>query len=131
MFESVIGFTIKIFGGDGEMITKQEFVNIINRLRNYNDLQNKIDELFENNIDNQEMDFMNAGSICIGHETIVVKLLENMFNDRGNWISWWLYEQDYGRSVRIDDVFNEEIGKFVDLTTPEKLYDYLIEEMEE
>ena len=41
------------------MITKQEFVNIINRLRNYNDLQNKIDELFENNIDNQEMDFMN------------------------------------------------------------------------
>ena len=53
-----------------------------------------------------------------------------MFNDRGNWISWWLYEQDYGRSVRIDDVFNEEIGKFIDLTTPEKLYDYLIEEME-
>ena len=113
------------------MITKQEFVNIINRLRNYNDLQNKIDELFENNIDNQEMGFMNAGSICIGHEPVVVKLLENMFNDRGNWISWWLYEQDYGRSVRIDDVFNEEIGKFVDLTTPEKLYDYLIKEMEE
>ena len=113
------------------MITKQECVNIINRLRDYNDLQDKIQELFKDNIDNQEMDFMNAGSICVGHETIVVKLLENMFNDRGNWISWWLYEQDYGRSVNIDDVFDEEIGKFVDLTTPEKLYDYLIKEMEE
>ena len=113
------------------MITKQEFVKIINRLRDYNDLQDKIQELFKDNIDNQEMDFMNAGSICVGHETIVVKLLENMFNDRGNWISWWLYEQDYGRNVNIDDVFDEEIGKFVDLTTPEKLYDYLIKEMEE
>ncbi len=113
------------------MITKQKFVKIINRLRDYNDLQDKIQELFKDNIDNQEMDFMNAGSICVGHETIVVKLLENMFNDRGNWISWWLYEQDYGRSVNIDDVFDKEIGKFVDLTTPEKLYDYLIKEMEE
>ena len=110
------------------MITKQEFVKIINRLRDYNDLQDKIQELFKDNIDNQEMDFMNAGTICVGHETIVVKLLENMFNDRGNWISWWLYEQDYGRNVSIDDVFDEEIGKFVDLTTPEKLYDYLIKE---
>ena len=113
------------------MITKQEFVKIINRLRDYNNLQDKIQELFKDNIDNQEMDFMNAGSICVGHETIVVKLLENMFNDRGNLISWWLYEQDYGRSVNIDDVFDEEIEKFVDLTTPEKLYDYLIKEMEE
>ena len=113
------------------MITKQEFVKIINRLRDYNNLQDKIQELFKDNIDNQEMDFMNAGSICVGHETIVVKLLENMFNDRGNLISWWLYEQDYGRSVNIDDVFDEEIEKFVDLTTPEKLYDYLLKEMEE
>lgn len=113
------------------MITRQEFVKIINRLRDYNDLQDKIQDLFRDNIDNQEMDFMNAGSICVGHETIVVKLLENMFNDRGNWISWWLYEQDYGRSVSIDDVFDEEIEKFIDLTTPEKLYDYLIKEMEE
>lgn len=113
------------------MITKQEFVNIINRLKDYNELQNKIDDLFKDNIENRERDFMNAGSICIGHETIVVKLLENMLNDRGNLISWWLYEKDYGRYVDVDDVFDEETGKFIDLTTPEKLYDYLIEEMEE
>ncbi len=112
------------------MISKEEFVKIIKRLRDYNDLQDKINELFRDNIDNQEMDFMNAGSICVGHETIVVELLENIFNDKDT-ISWWLYEQDYGRSVSIDDVFDEEIGKFIDLTTPEKLYDYLIKEMEE
>lgn len=110
------------------MITKQEFVKIINRLRAYNDLQDKIQDLFRNNIDNQEMDFMNAGSICIGHETIVVKLLENMFNDK-NTISWWLYECNYGRDFSLGDL--EVDGVEIDLTTPEKLYDYLIEEMEE
>lgn len=112
------------------MITKEQFCKIIKRLRDYNDLQDKIQELFRDNIDNQEMDFMNAGSICIGHETIVVELSENIFNDKDT-ISWWLYEQDYGRSVSIDDVFDEEIGKFIDLTTPEKLHDYLIKKWRE
>lgn len=111
------------------MITKQEFVKIIDRLRNYNDLQDKIQQLFRDNIENREMYFMNAGNICVGHESIVVKLLENMFNDKEKLISWWLYEHDYGRSVNIDDVFDEETGKFIDLTTPEKLYNFLILEM--
>lgn len=105
------------------MITKQEFVDIINRLKDYNDLQNKIDKLFEENIDNREMDFMNAGSICIGHETIVVKLLENMFNDK-NTISWWIYECNYGRDFSLGDL--EVDGVEIDLTTAEKLYDYLV-----
>lgn len=112
------------------MITKEQFCKIINRLKDYNDLQDKINGLFRDNIDNQEMDFMNAGSICVGHETIVVELLGNMFNDKDT-ISWWIYEQDYGRSVGINDVFDNRIGKYIDLTTPEKLYDYLIKETEE
>ena len=37
------------------MITKQEFVDIINRLRNYNDLQNKIQDLFRDNIENDDV----------------------------------------------------------------------------
>lgn len=109
------------------MITKQEFVNIINRLRSYNDLQDKIDDLFKENIDNKEADFMNAGSICIGHETIVAKLLENIFNDKDT-ISWWLYECNYGRDFSLGDL--EVNGVAIDLSTAEKLYDYLIKEAE-
>ena len=109
------------------MITKQEFVNIINRLRSYNDLQDKIDDLFKENIDNKEADFMNAGSICIGHETIVVKLLENMFNDKDT-ISWWIYECNYGRDFSLGDL--EVNGVEIDLSTVEKLYDYLVQALE-
>lgn len=112
------------------MITsKEEFVKIMNRLRDYNDLQDKIQDLFRDNIDNQEMDFMNAGSICVGHETIVVQLLENMFN-AGDIISWYLYDLDYGRKYT-KGCISEQDGTPIDLTTPEKLYDYLVKEMEE
>lgn len=109
------------------MISKKEFVEIIERLKNYNDLQDKIDDLFKSNIDNKEMDFMNAGSICIGHETIVVRLLENIFNDKDT-ISWWLYECNYGRDFSLGDL--EVNGVAIDLSTAEKLYDYLIKEAE-
>lgn len=109
------------------MITKKEFVEIIDRLRNYNDLKDKINDLFQDLIDNKEQDFCNAGSICIGHETIVVELLKNIFNDKDT-ISWWLYECNYGRDFSLGDL--EVNGIEIDLSTAEKLYDYLVDNME-
>ena len=109
------------------IISKEKFVEILNRLKNYDDLQDKINDLFKENIDNKEMDFVNAGSICIGHETIVVRLLENIFNDKDT-ISWWLYECNYGRDFSLGDL--EVNGVAIDLSTAEKLYDYLIKEAE-
>lgn len=109
------------------IISKEKFVEIINRLKGYTELQNKINDLFRDNIDNKEMDFMNAGSICIGHETIVVKLLENIFNNKDT-ISWWIYECNYGRDFSLGDL--EVDGIEIDLSTAEKLYDYLIENIE-
>ena len=108
------------------MISKEKFVEIINRLKSYTELQNKINDLFRDNIDNKEMDFINAGSICIGHESVVVYLLERMFDT--DMISWWIYECNYGRDFSLGDL--EVDGIEIDLSTAEKLYDYLIKEME-
>ena len=110
------------------MITKREFIEIMNRLKDYNDLQEKINKLFEDNIDNKEMDFMNAGSICIGHETVVVKLLEEMFNS--DMISYWMYDLDYGRKY-IDGYVQDSEGNIIDISTLDKLYDYLVDNMED
>lgn len=109
------------------MISKKEFVEIIERLKNYNDLQDKIDDLFKNNIDNKEMDFMNAGSICIGHESVVVYLLERMFDT--DMISYFIYELDYGKKYKAGCVLDENMNE-IDLSTAEKLYDYLIKSLE-
>lgn len=109
------------------MISKEKFVEIINRLRNYNDLQNKINDLFEENIDNKEMDFMNAGSICIGHESVAVYLLENMFDT--DMISYFIYELNYGEDYTEGCIVDENMNE-IDLSTAEKLYDYLIKSLE-
>lgn len=109
------------------IIYKDEFLKIIDRLERYNECQDKIQDLFNDLIDNIENDFCNAGSICIGHESVVVKLLEAMFET--DLISWWLYEMEYGRKIDSESLIDEN-NVAVDVTTPEKLYDYLIKELE-
>ena len=109
------------------MISKEKFVEIINRLKNYNELQDKIDELFKDNIENRERDFINAGSICIGHESVVVYLLEKMFDT--DMISYWIYELDYGEKYTEGCVLDENMNN-IDLSTAEKLYNYLVQAIE-
>ena len=109
------------------MISKEKFVEIINRLKNYNELQNKINDLFKENIDNKEMDFMNARSICIGHESVVVYLLERMFDT--DMISYFIYELDYGEKYKEGCVLDENMNE-IDLSTAEKMYDYLVKSLE-
>lgn len=109
------------------IISKEKFVEIINRLKSYNELQDKINNLFKENIDNKEMDFMNAGSICVGHESVVVYLLENMLDT--DMISYWIYELDYGEKYTEGCVLDENMNN-IDLSTAEKLYDYLVQDIE-
>ena len=106
------------------MLTKQEFVDIIDKLKEVNDFVNETNDKARNLNDAIISDFFNASSLSISHENIVVKLLENMFNDE-DILSWWLYELDYGRKFKIGYI-TEPDGTEIDLTTPEKLYDYLI-----
>lgn len=109
------------------MISKEKFVEIINRLKSYDELQNKINDLFKENIDNKEMDFMNAGSICIGHESIVVYLLERMFDT--DMISYFIYELEYGEKYEKGCVLDVNMTE-IDLSTAEKMYDYLVQDIE-
>lgn len=109
------------------MIHKEKFVEIINRLKNTDDTVNKVNKIFKNTVDSNMSDFMNAASLMICHEDIVVILLENMFNDKDT-LGWWLYEKNYGRDFKIGD-FKDNDRK-IDLTTPEKLYDYLVQKTE-
>ena len=101
------------------MISKEKFLEIINRLKKYDELQNDINELFCESIDNKEKDFINAGSICIGHESVVVYLLENMFDT--DMISYFIYELNYGEDYTEGCIVDENMNE-IDLSTAEKLY---------
>ena len=106
------------------MITKKEFVDIIHRLKEADDFVNETNENAKKLKNAVLSDFFNASSLSISHEDIVVKLLEDMFNDYDT-IAWWLYELDYGREYK-KGCLKDENGKNINVSTPEKLYDYLV-----
>lgn len=108
------------------MITKKEFVKIIDKLREVNDFVDETNERAKKLNDAIISDFHNAMSLSISHESIVVELLENLFDDYDT-ISWWLYELDYGRKYK-KGCIQDSNGKNINLSTAEKLYDYLVME---
>ena len=105
-------------------MTKEEFVSIIEKLRDSFDLVEKVDELFRNSRDNVECDFGNGAGLQISHEGIVVLLLKKLMKDKDDWIDYFIYDLDYGRKYEPGFVKDEK-GKNVDLSSAEKLYDYI------
>lgn len=110
------------------MISKEDFVKIINRLKDNAEMQEKINDLYRDTVEAKISDFNNVSYVGIYFEDIVVELLENIFNDKMN-ISYWLYDIDYGRKYK-DGCVMKTNGTIIDISTPEKLYDILIKDME-
>lgn len=110
------------------MISKEKFIEIINKLKEVNDFVDETNERARKLNDAIMSDFYNTMSLSISHESLVVELLENMFNS--DMISYWIYELDYGREYK-DGYVQDGEGNNIDISTVEKLYDYLIKEAEE
>ena len=106
------------------MISKKEFCNIINELKKTNDFVDEVNRKAKELNNDIANDFFDAMSLSISHETLVVKLLEEIFDDE-DMIKWWIYERDYGRECK-DGYLQDGKGKNIDVSTPEKLYDYLV-----
>ena len=106
-------------------LSKDEFVEIVNRLRDSSDLVDKVEELFRNSRDNVECDFCNGAALQIPHEGTVVSLLRKLLKDTSEDISYFIYELDYGRKYE-PGIITDENGCDIDFSSAEKLYDYLI-----
>lgn len=105
-------------------LTKQEFVDIRNRLREATELVDKVEKLFRDSRDNLDCDFCNVAGLQISHEGIVVMLLEKLMQDTFGNVSYFIYELDYGREYQ-EGCISDKNGN-IDISTPEKLYDFLI-----
>ena len=105
-------------------ISKEEFIRIMKRLEETEKTKNEIDRIIKESTDCIISDFTNASSLMICHEDIVISLLETMFDDKDT-ISWWIYDLEYGKKYK-DGCITEKDGTIIDLSTTEKLYDFLI-----
>lgn len=60
----------------------------------------------------------------------VIDLLEFIFNDKNQWISYWAFELEFGERYEDGDVQDKD-GNNISLKTSEDLYDLLVENMKE
>lgn len=109
------------------MITKKHFVDIINHLKEVNDFVNETNKKAKKLHDSIISDFFNASSLSISFEDDLISVLGVMF--KTDLLGWWLYELDYGRKFKIG-YLEEKNGDKPDLSTAEKLYEYLIKNLE-
>ena len=76
------------------MITKEEFIELLNDRINWNDKVEQLCELLGSNL--WESDIFNYGEI------LFEKILNLRFNDSGiDVIFWWLYERKYDKDLNI------------------------------
>lgn len=109
------------------VLSKQEFVEVMNRLQEASALQEQVNKLFRNSRENIENDFCNAAALQISHESTVVFLLKKMLHDEYEYIDYFVYELDYGRKYEAG-MITDENGQDIDIHTPELLYDFISNE---
>lgn len=105
------------------MISKEYFVEILNKLKTADDLVNDINNRIRSVRQKLDNDFVDGLGMGIYHDNLVVDLLDKMFDT--DMISYWVYELYYGRDYK-DGCIQDADGTNIDISTAEKLYDYLI-----
>ena len=105
-------------------ISKDDFCKIIRRMQAADDLKRKIDNLIFETVE-VESDFLSGYGMCVDHSGLVVDCLEMLTYDYAHLISWWVWEADYGRDKDMKMYIDDDEPN---LSTPELLYDYLLED---
>lgn len=105
------------------MITKDDFCKIINDLKRNDEFLDDIRDVFRKHQKEEQI-------YSTGLKDKIVNLLETIFDDnKTNWISYWIWELDFGEKYKEGDV-TEKDGIVIPLKTAEELYDFLIKNME-
>ena len=100
------------------IIEKDDFVEIINHLKEIDDYQEGLNNyLSKNGAEGYIYQPDNKVSVLI--------LLKVMFDDEDDVISWFCCQSEYGKRGS-DEYLTDDSGSPVDLSTPELLYDYLV-----
>lgn len=102
------------------MISKELFVEVIEDAKKSDDYQSWLNKQLQSH----GVDGFIFQPTCIDS---AIKLLHELFGeaDSGDTISYFCFELDYGRKWK-PGVITENDGIDIDISTPEKLYDYLV-----
>lgn len=103
---------------NSENMTKEKFVECITELEELRKVESEINNGFKK-ID-REFNYISFGR----YDSLIVQLLEEAMNDTSEWISWWIYEADFGNNHKIADSVTVKGEKFR-VRTAHRLYDLI------
>jgi len=103
------------------MISKESFIKMMDALQKQEEFDreahNKLGEIFTDFEGYYGNDLINIFPEILGDE----------MGDKDDWIFYFMYDLDYGTAYKEGDIAEKD-GTIIDLSTAEKLYDFLIKE---
>lgn len=104
-------------------MSKESFYKVIDDYKTMFDFTDEMNELF----DKYQTDGNIYPPMCTES---VIDLLEFIFDDKNHWISYWVWELEFGKRYE-DGKIKDENGEDIPLRSVEDLYDLLIRNMKE
>jgi len=104
-------------------MTKELFVETINFMKTRSDNERVINNYLT--VEFEDAIFYPYSK----YETQMIKVLEDIFQDESEWITYFIYELDFGRQWEPGTVMIDE--KDIPLSTPEELYDMLADNLKD
>lgn len=106
-------------------ISKSQFIYFINFIKERADAMDKINEVFTNEFEDSIF------YPYLKYESKLVELLQIiMYDTDSEWISYFIYERDFGDNYELGDVCEAD-GTPIPMGTAEELYDFLCKEYAE
>lgn len=99
------------------MLSKEKFIEYLTAITKYNEEADKLSDFFEANLFESPL-FTKATNLT----NIVISYLSDVNEYIEDLINWWLYE-DVDKLIFLPD------GTTIDVETPDKLYDYIMNDM--
>ena len=102
------------------MISKETFVNTMNKLRDLDRKMDAVDKAFK------ALDSGFCSFYVTGIFDTTFDLLKEAMNDKDNWIEYFVYERDWLRDFKLGDV--EVNGEPVKIYSWGDVYDFIVTE---
>lgn len=97
---------------------KELFIEVVDKMQALYDKERVINEVLSDNIFDSSLYFYEEPL------DFMEKLLAKLMNDENGWISYYAWEQDFGREHKLGDV-SDENGTPIPLFNASDLYDLL------
>ena len=114
---------MSITKNENGIMSKESFCRVMDNYKSMWDFTDEMNDLFRKYKSDGEV----FPPMCT--ET-VIDLLEFIFDDKNQWIRYWVLELDFGKYYEDGDIKYDD-GEVIQLKTVEDLYDLLVRNMEE